>query len=294
MINQLQGLKETTDLKATINELYHDDCCHASDLAAEPPIGGQGGRDGADDLLSAMFKRIYALMNMPTTIDKGMVQYFAKLLFAEVEAGYGAKLIGIDWDTPDYLVLRNLQENVYHFAAAKNYQQLKETTRALVGDDGKIRTWTEFKRAAFAINKDHVTTWLKTERELAIASGQMSATWQRAQENKEVLPLLQFDAILDGRTSPICKSLDGVIKPVSDPFWNIYYPPNHFGCRSDVRALPFGTITPSQDIVYPDKIHPMFKTNMAATGVVFPKDHPYFNGLPPQIAEQAQKLLHGK
>ena len=160
LINQLQGLEDNNNLKAAINDLYQHDCCPTADLSDNSPAqgpdlssGGDGGWDGGG-ILEAMFKRIYTLMGMPATIDKGMVQYFAKLLFSEVEAGYGAKLVGIDWDTPDYLVLRNLQENVYHFSAAKNYQQLKDTTRALVGEDGKLRTWTDFKKAAFDINKE--------------------------------------------------------------------------------------------------------------------------------------------
>ncbi len=281
MITQLQGL---TDIVTNMDDLYHPECCGLHDLA-DPTPG-----DEVMALLEKMFKRIYGTMGMPDTIDKGMVRFFAKELFAEVEKGYGTELVAIDYDTPDYLVLRNLEENVYQFSAAKNYQQLKATTRALVGENGKLRTWTEFKNAAYQINNEHVTSWLAAERELAIAGGQMSATWQRAQENKAVLPLLVFDAVMDNRTSPICTSLDGVVKPVDDPFWDMYYPPNHFRCRSDVRSLPGGRTTPTTDIVFPDKIPAMFKTNMAKSGLVFPNDHPYYTGMPPQVSEQATKL----
>jgi len=243
-------------------------------------------------LLEKMFKRIYGTMGIPDTIDKGMVKYFATEFFGAVEKGYGAELISIDYDTPDYLVLRNLQENVYQFSAAKNYQQLKDTTRALIGEDGKLRTWTEFKNAAYKINNEHVTSWLAAERNNAITCGQASAIWQRAQENKDVLPILEFHAIIDGHTTDICRNLNGVRKPIDDPFWDLYYIPNHFGERSDILQQPGGRITPTTDITFPDKIPPMFKTNLAKNGLVFPKDHPYYTGVPHQVSEQANKLLN--
>jgi hypothetical protein len=45
-------------------------------------------------------------------------------------------------------MLANLQTDVYHFSAAKNYQQLKSLTGALVDDDGKVRSFSDFKKAA--------------------------------------------------------------------------------------------------------------------------------------------------
>lgn len=46
-----------------------------------------------------------------------------------------------------------------------------------------------------------------------------------------------YDAILDPQTTQICRSYNGTIKHRSDPWWTGRYPPNHFGCRSGVRAL---------------------------------------------------------
>lgn len=281
MIEQLQGLTDNK-LNEVLPPLYQG-CCHVQPLAAQPG-------DELERLLESMFKSIYKAMGMPTKITSGLVQWYADAYFNSTQQGYGMHLGSIDYNTPDYEMLRRLKNDVFHFSAAKNYQQLKDTSRALINEDGKLRTWTEFRNKAFEINQQQVTTWLKAEQELAIASGQMAATWTRAIEKADTLPLLKFDAILDGHTTPICTSLNNVIKPIDDNFWDIYYPPNHFGCRSDVQALPGGTITPATDIVYPDKMPAMFKTNLAKNGQVFPADHPYYNGLPHQVSEQAQKL----
>lgn len=50
----------------------------------------------------------------------------------------------------------------------------------------------------------------------------------------EEFPYWEYSAIEDNRTTNICKQLDGVIKKYDDSFWSIYYPPNHFQCRSTV------------------------------------------------------------
>lgn len=49
--------------------------------------------------------------------------------------------------------------------------------------------------------------------------------------------LLEYMAILDDRTTPICRRLHGIRKPTGDPFWQTYYPPNHLNCRSVVRPI---------------------------------------------------------
>jgi SPP1 gp7 family putative phage head morphogenesis protein len=45
---------------------------------------------------------------------------------------------------------------------------------------------------------------------------------------------LHYSAILDGRTTELCRGLDGTTLPLADPFWSQWTPPNHFGCRSAV------------------------------------------------------------
>ena len=50
-------------------------------------------------------------------------------------------------------------------------------------------------------------------------------------------PYWQFDALIDLNTSPICRSLNGTVRPASDPWWDTRYPPLHFNCRSGVRSL---------------------------------------------------------
>ena len=61
--------------------------------------------------------------------------------------------------------------------------------------------------------------------------------WEQVQSSKAVRPFLMYDAINDTRTRPSHKAMDGIIRPVDDPFWNSHYPSNGFQCRCTVISL---------------------------------------------------------
>jgi SPP1 gp7 family putative phage head morphogenesis protein len=61
--------------------------------------------------------------------------------------------------------------------------------------------------------------------------------WEQVQASKAVRPFLMYDAINDTRTRPSHKAMDGIIRPVDDPFWNSHYPSNGFMCRCTVISL---------------------------------------------------------
>lgn len=281
-LSGLQGLP-IEELNQQVNDLYNASCCshhiELPNLAAEDDMAKQ---------LAAMVQQVWKDKGMPEgLINKQVTGEFAKRLWQGVTKGYGDKAKEfnagkIDWDTPDDKMLRALQENVWHFSAAKNYTQLRELSNALIGEDNKLRTYSQFKKAAFAINDKHINQWLKAEYELAVAGGQMAGKWVDIEANQDTLRYLEFDAVMDGRTTEICKPLNGVLLPVNDPFWDMYYPPNHWGCRSTARQRTGGAVTPHHLVPHAE-IPKMFQTNLAKAGLIFPEGHAYFKDLPKEV-----------
>jgi SPP1 gp7 family putative phage head morphogenesis protein len=154
----------------------------------------------------------------------------------------------------------------------------------------KCAALATLKKLHYDINDEQCNQWLKTEYDTAIAGGQMAGKWVDITSNPAT-KLLEFDAVMDERTSAICSSLNGVKKAVDDEFWNEYYPPNHFNCRSTVRQLNDGNETPQSQIVYPEKVPAMFKVNLAKRGLAFPPDHPYYDGVPQTVFDKAANML---
>lgn len=241
-----------------------------------------------------MIRRVWKAKGMPASLDKWLTEYFASELWQATIAGFGNSLDDLDFDTPDYIMLRKLQENVWQFSAAKNYSQLRALTDALTGDAGQLRSFSEFRKAAFDIVDTHVGTWLRAEYNLAVVSSQAAANWVKIEQDKELFPLLYFSAIIDDGTTEICRNFNGITLPVDHPFWDLYYVPNHFGERSTIQQKQSGRVTDPTTIVFPDKIPAMFKTNLAKNGLVFPADHPYYVGMPESMKEQSMKWLYGK
>jgi SPP1 gp7 family putative phage head morphogenesis protein len=126
---------------------------------------------------------------------------------------------------------------------------------------------------------------LRTEYDTAIASAQMASKWVDIKADKDILPLLQYDAVIDGRTSDICIDFNEIIRPVDDGFWDQFYPPNHFGCRSTVRQLSEGEPTNINNLAVPEKIPEMFKVNLGKRGLAFPPGHSYYIGTPQEALD---------
>ena len=61
--------------------------------------------------------------------------------------------------------------------------------------------------------------------------------YKQLKEDEKLFPYWQYHAVDDNRTTSICRNLNGKIYKATDPFWNIYYPPNHYQCRSTVICL---------------------------------------------------------
>lgn len=83
-------------------------------------------------------------------------------------------------------------------------------------------------------------TWMSQAHALTIARTEMGKMYNAgrlarytSKENKGFVVALQYDAIIDTRTTKICRHLDGMIVAIdhSDVIAE-YTPPNHFQCRS--------------------------------------------------------------
>ena len=228
------------------------------------------------------------------TFSPGLLSRTVAQIQEKLIEGYGRDFPQIIYNTPDYEELRNLTENVYSFSAAKNYQQLKDMTLALT-DGERIVTEGEFVERVKAMNLKYNRDWLITERNTAVAGGQMASRWVEFERNRDITPLLEYSTVGDNKVRAAHALLDGVRKPVDDPFWSRYYPPNGWNCRCDVIAVPDKNAEPTQDekVTVPE-IQPMFRTNLAKAGIIFPKGHPYFKGVPKAELRKAISYLPPK
>jgi SPP1 gp7 family putative phage head morphogenesis protein len=165
----------------------------------------------------------------------------------------------------------------------------------LKDEHGKLREFADFKEAADGIIDKYNETWLKTEYNFAVSASQSAARWTEFEQEADIIPNLKYQTVGDDHVRASHQVLDGIIRPLEDSFWDTHYPPNGYGCRCEaVRSLEgYGNVTPDKNIpVVP--IPDMFKTNLAKTGLIYPKNHPYYLGVPRSEISKALAYLPPK
>ena len=245
----------------------------------------------SDKEIERLIKAVYNGKISPRKLPKTLYIEIAEHLKAGLYKGFGesisslkkgvkARTSGID--KSDLQLLAELRSNIYIFSAAKTYQQVREMTGAIIGNNGTVTPYNEFKAKAKQIFKTYNEDYLRTEYNTALGQAQNAVKWNEIWNNRDVLPMLKYDAILDMHTSDICRPLNGIVAPVNDPIWRKIMPLNHFNCRCIVKQLGEDA-KPSTDSKKSKafknatgQMQDVFKMNAGIDGYVFKKDHPYF------------------
>ena len=75
--------------------------------------------------------------------------------------------------------------------------------------------------------------YLETVYRTNYSSAYNAGRYDAAMKSKSV-QYLEYNAVVDDRTTDICDALNGSVWEKTDPRWDTYMPPNHFKCRSFV------------------------------------------------------------
>jgi SPP1 gp7 family putative phage head morphogenesis protein len=219
----------------------------------------------------------------PEDLNAGLVKEIYSELSTGMASGFGKGFFKYTDDNAKRIL--DLKQNLYKFSGAKTYQQMAKLNFLLQGDDGNPRSWQEFKEQALKINNEYNLNYLRTEYNTALRSGAMAAKWAKYESQARLYPNLKYKTAKDDRVRDDHKQMEDIIKPVNDPFWDKWYPPNGHNCRCYVeqtsQAATKGTPEGNPQMG--------FHNNVAKSGKAFNEDHPYF--LIPR--EEAKKVREG-
>lgn len=234
-------------------------------------------------LLNGIWDRKFNTDNLPEDLYLRTAEYLEKGLYK----GYGKELDATMYYSPDNDLLSELRTNVYIFSGAKTYQQVRD----MGGLIASTKSFSEFQSKAREVYDQYNKHWLKAEYQTAQGQGQMAVLWGQIEHTKDIFPYLEYKAVIDSKTSEICKPLDGVILKVDDPFWDKYSPLNHFNCRCTIKKLDKYTdkltTNPERmsEIMKELDVPKEFQMNAGKDGYIFnPKEHPYFKVAPKDVA----------
>lgn len=222
----------------------------------------------------SIIRRVFERRVNPSILPRGLFSFTFFALIEQLIENFG-----LPSQFPAGSQSRNVatiaKRNLGLFSGAKTFQNVLELSLAVFDDNGQIREFTSFQQIARQINNRYNVDWLRTEQNAAFRQTQAIANWQSIQDDKDVLPLLRYSTVGDNRVRDEHRILDQVVKPVDDPFWDQWFPPNGWNCRCIVEQLASGRVTERTD--FPDNQEFNFATNVGKTGFVFSPDHPYFD-----------------
>lgn len=210
-------------------------------------------------------------------LDNALLSLIGKTLVKNMQDNF--KGIIVDYTTPDIEMLTRLTRDVWHFSAAKNHKQMRDLTLLLKDENGKLRSFSDFKEATKNVIDKYNVNWMKTEYNFSVAASQNAARWSQFTAEKKSIPNLKYQTAGDDAVREAHQLLDGKIQPVDSHFWSSHYPPNGWGCRCEAVQAPGTKPTPAKDIPTIN-IPKIFKTNLAKQGLIYPKNHPYYIGIP--------------
>ena len=226
------------------------------------------------ELIEGVLIGLYTVNNLP-------VWYYertAEALFSGVEIGFGSTLVDLEFGGVDYLLLKELQSNIYVFSAAKTYQQVNDISSLLVKYSDRPDLFRKEAVKIFeAYSSPKGINYLSAEYQTAKASARSARQWIGLTENKDLFPCLQYQTQGDARVRPTHEALDNITRPVNDGFWNNYYPPNGWRCRCYVIKLDScDSKSDLKDFSQPKDVPDLFLMNSGKDKIIFSPKHPYF------------------
>lgn len=125
---------------------------------------------------------------------------------------------------------RRLQRSDYIFSGMKAFHELNEAFPSLLDENGDRKTFERFLNDVRKIDTTYNANYLRAEYNFVQASAQMAAKWEEFAADGDRYNL-QYRTANDGKVRPEHAALHGVTLPMSDPFWEEYFPPNGWNCR---------------------------------------------------------------
>ncbi|MFI3322443.1 MAG: phage minor head protein [Rikenellaceae bacterium] len=190
---------------------------------------------------------------------------------------------GVEEHEPSELMVTKLEENVGVFSGFKTFHEMKEASNLLLDEKGNIKPFERYANEVRTLNNTYNKNYLRAEYHFTVASSEMAARWEELEDDDDGRYLLQYCTAEDDKVRASHAKLNGVTLPPSDPFWDIFYPPNGWGCRCDVSKV-LGYRNPATDSdeamkngleATKGKYSEMFRFNSGKQKTVFPAHNSY-------------------
>ena len=175
-----------------------------------------------------------------------------------------------------------LTRSNYIFSGIKTFHELNEAFPSMLDENGRQKPFERFLNDVRKIDETYNANYLHSEYNFVSASAEMAAKWEQFSEDGDRY-YLQYRTAHDDKVRPEHAALDGVTLPMSDPFWETYYPPNGWNCRCSVaqvrkqkyEATPHEEAMRRGEEALSGEKYNIFRFNSGKQGKTMPDYNPY-------------------
>lgn len=209
-----------------MESVYHDVCCDKTEPVALD-------LSNYTKLIEEISQKLQNGDIRPSDLDKDLIEQIYNDVSQPVKEEFGQRWVDYDYKEPKSLI-QKFKKNLWQFSSAKTLAELEYINSLILDKNGRIKPEHQFmqdvKKANILFNRNY----LQAEYQTAKRGAQTAHLWNKFLEQKEYYPNLVYRTVGDSRVRPEHATLNGVLKPIDDPFWKTYYPPNGWRCRCTV------------------------------------------------------------
>ena len=134
------------------------------------------------------------------------------------------------------LMRQRLSRSNYVFSGMKAFHELNEAFPSLLDENGNRKTFERFLKDVQSIDATYNSNYLRSEFNFVQASAEMAAKWEGFMQDGDRY-YLQYRTAHDNKVRPEHAALHGVTLPITDSFWEEYYPPNGWNCFTGMTPV---------------------------------------------------------
>lgn len=176
-----------------------------------------------------------------------------------------------------------VKSNIEVFSAFRVHRMQKDIAALMIGDDGKLKPFSQFAKDVKPYVSHQNRVWLETEYNTAVHRAQLASEWQQFVRDADVLPNLRWVPTTSPNVGEDHRLFWNVIRPVGDSFWSVHRPGDRWNCKcsleqtdKEVTPIPSGKVekgstpsrgldnNPGKDAKLFNEKHPYFPTNCSA------------------------------
>lgn len=193
----------------------------------------------------------------------------------------------------DSAFITQLSLNNAVFSAFRTHRMQNDIARQLRTDDGKLKSFRQWKEDIKGMTSHYVGSWLQTEYSTAVIRAHQAADWQHFTEEADVFPNVRWMPTTSPNQDPLHRQYweSRLTLPVNHPFWNEHRPGDRWNCKCTLMQ----TDEPANDSAirkfYPVPQQPGLDNNPGKDGHIFSETHPYYTKAYPGAAKATEKML---